>query len=156
MSILLLNGSNIEDYTVPQSAPADLAVAANFERFDGLSQPPLDNPAAQDSEYGGRGNIEAYGPSPCPGQKNQPLGQEYTPGPISGVVGVVGGQPLPVAPWLYKSTQGKYTPSKTPSIQHRLGQGQAYQGVAQTVALSEITDNPPQPGDLTLILAGLG
>ena len=156
MSILLLNGALPSDYVVPSSGAPDLAVGANFERFDGLSQPPLDHPAAQDPMYGGRGDVEAYGASPRPGQKNQPVGQEYTPGPISGVVGVVGGQPLPVAPWLYKQKVGAYTPSKTHSIQHRLGQGQAYQGVAQTVALSEITDNPPQPGDLTMILAGLG
>jgi hypothetical protein len=140
----------------PVSAAPDLAVAPGFERFDGLSQPPLDHPAALDPLSGGSGGGGAeYGATPRPGQMNQPVGQVYTPGPISGVVGTVGGQPLPVSPRIYKSP-GDYTHSRTHSIQWRLGQGQAFQGVAQTVALSEITSNPPQPGDLTAILAGFG
>jgi hypothetical protein len=140
----------------PQTAPPDLAVAPNFERFDGLEQPPLDNPAALDPMSGGSGGMGTdYGETPRPGQMNQPVGQVYNPGPISGVVGTVGGQPLPVEQWNYRGP-GNYTHSKTPSVQWRLGQGQAYQGVAQTVALSEITNNPPVPGDLTSILAGFG
>jgi hypothetical protein len=36
----------------------------------------------------------------------------------------------------------------------RFGPGGAYQGVAQTAAMSEISNNPPQPGDLSSIIAG--
>jgi len=141
---------------VGQTPQPDMAVAYNFERFDGIDQPPLDHPAAEDPESGGsRGFGVDYGASPRPGQHNQPQGQVYTPGPLSGVVGVVGGQPLPVSPRITRPA-GTVTLVNAPSIQWRLGVGQGYQGVAQTVALSEITDNPPVPGDLTSILAGQG
>jgi hypothetical protein len=137
-------------------APADQAVAANFERFDGLT--PLDNPAADDPNSGGsHGMGTPYAPTPRPGQLDQPTGQVYTRGPLSATVGVLGGQPLPVAPWQVDGRTGVargFTPSKTPSVQWRLGDGQANTGLQQTIALSEITANPPQPGDLTLILAG--
>ena len=114
---------------VPGEAPAELAHAANFERFDGLEIP----------DTAGR-------------DQNQ-LGTTYGATPRPGVVGTVGGQPLPVNDWLFQGGRG-YTHSETPSIQHRLGSGQAYQGAAQTVALSEITNNPPIPGDLSGIIAG--
>ena len=97
------------------------------------------------------------GNSPRPGQSDQPLGQVYTPGPLQGTVGVIGGQPLPVRAWESSEDSAYrrgYTPSKTPSIQHRMGDGQNFGGLAQTVILSEITSNPPEPGDLTAILAG--
>jgi len=132
---------------VPGQAPAELAHASNFERFDGLEIPTT---AGRDENQLGT----AYGATPRPGGVNTPVvEQTYTAAPIRGVVGTVGGQPLPVADWLYAGDRG-YTPSETPSIQHRLGSGQAYQGAAQTVALSEITNNPPIPGDLSGIIAG--
>jgi hypothetical protein len=146
----------------PNVPQPETAVAANFERFDGLN--PLDHPGAEDPDGGGSGGGGADyiwnepGHSPRPGQSNQPLGQVYTAGPLSSTVGTLGGQPLPVANRLYKGT-GDYTRSKTPTVQMRLGSGQhgpSELGVAQTVQLSEITNNPPQPGDLTSILAGLG
>ena len=139
--------SNVTDLIVPGAPQPDMAVAPNFERFDGLSQPPLDNPAGQPGVTGSASR---------PGGWVTP--DEYTPGVISGVVGTVGGQPLPVADWQTSTAhqqQATYTPSRTPSVQFRLGDGQANQGVAQTVQLSEITNNPPVPGDLTSILAGL-
>ena len=138
------------EFTWP-TAP-DLAVAPNFERFDGIDEPPLDHPAGQ--QDGQRVGID-YGHGPRPGQKNQPTGQVYTPGPLSGVVGVLGGQPLPVGDRIHRP-DGVVTLVHTPSIQFRLGVGQAYQGIEQTVALSEITNNPPQPGDLSAIIAGQG
>ena len=151
--------NDVTDLIVPQTPQADQAVAVNFERFDGLDgHPQLDAPAAQSPEdyTGGWYTDDGYGPSPRPGQMAQPMGQVYTPGPLAGVVGVLGGQPLPVGAWQSNDDayDRAYTRSKTPSIQWRLGNGQNNQGVAQTVALSEITSNPPQPGDLTSILAG--
>lgn len=146
---MLLNWSG--QLIVPGTPQADQAVAANFERFDGLSQPPLENPAYGVNAYGDAGT----GCNPRTGQLGQPAGQVYTPGPISGVVGVVGGQPLPVAACINRAPGlGDYTKVISPGVQHRFGVGQAYQGAAQTVALSEITGNPPQPGDLTSIIAG--
>jgi hypothetical protein len=143
-------------FTVSQVPQADQAVAPNFERFDGLELP-LDHPAAV--EDGSGRSASGYGATPRPGQHDQPLGQVYTAGPLRGLVGVLGGQPLPVRAWESAddsaATRG-YTPSRTPSVQFRMGVGQDNQGVAQTVALSEITANPPIPGDLTSILAGLG
>jgi hypothetical protein len=172
----------------PKVPQTDYAVAANFERFDGLdntapspnggpTQFPnnggetetigsgLDHPASFDPLAGGTGGGGTWygwnvpGHSPRPGQSNTPAAEQvYTEGPLQGTVGVVGGQPLPVSPRIYKSG-GAYTKSRTPSIQRRLGVGQhgpSELGVAQTVQLSEITNAPPQPGDLTSILAGLG
>lgn len=171
-AIIISNPGMIVGPAVPQT---DLAVAPNFQRFDGLAAPninppgngpaispgELDHPAGlNDTDYaaGFATDGGTYSQSPRPGQMAQPLGQVYTEGPIQGVVGTVGGQPLPVSPRVYKD-QGAYTPSKWPTIQHRLGVGQkgpSSLGVANTVQLSEITNNPPVPGDLQSILGGWG
>jgi len=72
------------------------------------------------------------------------------------VVGTVGAQPLTVSDRIHR-TAGGITRVNTPQIQWRLGVGQnTSAGAQQTVQLSEITSNPPQPGDLTSIIAGLG
>lgn len=153
-------------FIVPGTPQGDQAVAPNFERFDGLQTSPdigggpLDNPAALDASAGGSGGMGTdYGATPRPGQMNQPIGQTYTPGPLQGVVGVIGGQPLgggKVADRIHKYS-GTYTEGDHGTrIQHRLGVGQAYQGIEQTVALGEITNNPPQPGDLQSIISGFG
>lgn len=133
---------------VPTEPPPELAHAANFERFDGFE--PLVNNAGATSVGAN------YGTTPRPGQRNQPLGQVFTRSSLGGLTNTLGGQPLPVANWLYRVGRG-YTPSRGAShLQHRLGVGQDYQGAAQTVALSEITGSPPVPGDLTSIIAGYG
>jgi len=135
---------------LPATPPPDLAVAPNFERFDGLEQPPLEGPA-------GNQRIVFYPGGPRPGA-SAPTPDEYTPGPISGVVGVIGGQPLPTSDRIHRPA-GAFTSATAPSIQFRKGVGQhgpSELGVAQTLALSQITNNPPQPGDLTSILAGWG
>lgn len=169
-AILISNPGYIVGPAVPQT---DLAVAPNFERFDGLAarnqpggpsiqpdellHPAGLNPAdyAAGFETGGD-----FGRSPRPGQMGQPVGQVYTEGPLQGVVGTLGGQPLAVvvSDRLHRNP-GAYTPSKWPTIQQRMGVGQrgpSELGVAQTVQLGEITSNPPVPGSLSAILAGLG
>jgi hypothetical protein len=144
-------GSNIT--SIPQ---LDTAVGPNFERFDGLDVP-ADHPAGTVAD-GGMPLGASHGTNvPRPGQLNQPEGQVYTPGPLRGLVNTVDGQPLKVGAWQPSEDNALsrgYTRSKTPSIQHRLGDGQNFGGLAQTVILSEISDNPPVPGDLTSILAG--
>lgn len=120
-------------------------MAANFERFDGLE--PLDHPAS-DTRLGYN-----YGEHPRPGQLNQPLGQVYTPGPLSATVGVLGGQPLPVANRIFRP-EGAQTPVVAPTLQYRMGVGQNYSGIQQTIALARITNNPPQPEDITDIISG--
>jgi hypothetical protein len=148
---------------VPAADPTeDLRLAPNFERFDGL-EVPADHPGTADPNFGKRTGGAAYGwdkgaNSPRPGQSDQPDGQVYTPGPLRGLVGVIGGQPLPVRNWKYRA-QGKATPAKAPSVQFRQGVGQrgpSGLGAAQTTALGGITNNPPEPGDLSAIIAGLG
>jgi hypothetical protein len=155
-ALLLNQGNPAAVVAVPQDSPVpDLAIAANFERFDGLGQPPLENPAGAEGGLPGA----SYGESPRPGQNNQPQGQVYTPGALVGVTGTIGGQPLPVAPWLYRLRGGNYTGAVAPSVQFRQGVGQrgpAGLGAAQTTALAGITNNPPEPGDLSTIIAGLG
>lgn len=144
----------VNSYIVPGSPQADLAVAPNFERFDGIDQPPLDHPGFDDPAGGATG--ASYGESPRPGGTNQPTGQVYTEGPLSGVVGVLGGQPLPTADRIHRPT-GVTTLVSAPTIQFRQGAGQrgpSELGVAQTVSLGQITSNPPEPGDLQSILAG--
>lgn len=131
----------------------DQAVGADFERFDGLGR--LDHPPAEAGA--GPHLYEVESDYPRPGQLNQPTGQVYTPGPVSGVVGTFDGQPLPTSDRIHREPGG-YTPSKTPSVQMRLGVGQygpSSLGADQTTFLSEISNNPPVPGDLTSIIAGL-
>ncbi len=142
--------------TVPaQSESPDLAIAANFERFDGLGQPPLENPAAESE---GTQLGEVYGTNVArPGQLNQEHGQVYTPGALVGVTGAIGAAPLPVQDWKYH--HGDFTAATAPGIQFRLGVGQrgpSELGAAQTTALGGITNNPPEPGDLSAIIAGVG
>lgn len=150
-----LGTDDVNSYIVATTPQADQAVAPNFERFSGIEgSPELINPA---SSLGAWNSGQDYGATPRPGQLSQPLGQTYTRGPLQGTVGVIGGQPLPVRPWESSEDSAYsrgYTRSKTPSIQHRLGDGQNAQLLAQTVILSEISSSPPVPGDLTSILAG--
>lgn len=131
------------DLVVPTAPPSDQAVAANFERFDGLT--PLDHPAGQRIFYPGGG--------PRPG--SQPTPDTYTPGPQAGLVNTLGGQPLPVSPRITRPP-GETTYTTALGVQFRTGVGQNYQGVAQTVALADITNNPPVPDSMSTILGGWG
>jgi hypothetical protein len=141
----------------------ELAVGANYEQFDGLTVPPTVGSKA--STYYGDPVQSREGPSnrgtPTPLDE-----QTYTPSPNNGLVNTLGGQPWPASAGVYRAAApcagkgpGYYTPTVAQSQQFRLGVGQhgpSELGVAQTVKLSEITSNPPEPGDLTSILAGLG
>ncbi len=159
MSAILIPAGQIISPAVPQTQDA---VGPNFERFDGLDIP-TDHPAQNDPEAGWSAGGSAYGwnlagHSPRPGLSNTPVAdQVYTPGPLRGVVGTIDGQPLAAAGVSDRIHRGPgaYTPGKTNSVQFRTGVGQANQGAAQTVTLSEITSNTPQPGDLSSIIAGL-
>jgi hypothetical protein len=154
---LQLNTDGIKDTIVPAEPQADVAVADNFQRFDGVNVLG-DNYDAHPPVLGL--NYDTAG-SPRPGQANSPLSEiVYTPGPNFGLVNTLGGQPLPVSNRIYKAP-GDYTKGKFALInQFRLGKnklgGQNNQGAAQTVALSEITNTPPVPGDLSAIIAGWG
>jgi hypothetical protein len=137
------------NYSVPRVPREEYFHAANFQEFDGLTTP-------RTSNLGGIPEGTAYGANPRPGQQNTPLNEQtYTPGPLRGVVGTLGGQPLPVANPLYRLGRGYTAANDTQRIQTRMGAGTNSQGVAQTVQLSEITNNPPVPGDISAILAGL-
>lgn len=138
------------DFVVPQVAPTDLAVGPKFERFDGLT--PLDHPAGR-PEFWGPENPD----NPRPGmQPWQP--DTYTPGPLAGVVGVIDGQPLAAARTSDRihRPEGMTQRVQEYSTQNRRGVGQAYQGVAQTVQLQALVDNPPEPSGMTAILGGWG
>lgn len=147
---LLLNTDGVKDTLVPDSPPPEIAHATNFERFDGLDLA---------TNYNAEGDrVYPNQLTPRPGQNETPL--TYTPSPQSSTVGTLGGQPLPVANWLYRLGRG-YTPGRTTTApQLKLGKnnlgGQNFGGAAQTVTLSEITGMPPVPGDLTAIIAGQG
>jgi len=146
----------------------ELAVGPNYEQFDGVGNGdngPIPEKNPESSMVYPNPVDNRVGPSnrgsPTPVDE-----QVYTQGPIVGVVGTLGGQPWPAKAGVYRaasptggSIAGAYTPARANSVQFRLGVGQAGPselGVAQTVKLSEITSNPPEPGDLTSILAGLG
>jgi len=151
MSGLLAAQIPVGAYVVPSKPPAELAHATYFEAFDGLE--PLEG-----SNNGGRLGATYDSSVPRPGQLNTPATSlAYTRGPVVGIMGRLGGQPLPVADPRFRVGRG-YTPSSNWAGNFQrthFGVGQNYQGVAQTVQLSEITGNPPVPGDLTGILAGL-
>jgi hypothetical protein len=137
-------------YIVPAEPQPELAVSGNFERFDGLDVPDT-NPAAVTEGSPRPG--DNYGHSPRPGGLDQQSGQVYTQGALKGLTNTLGGQPLPVDDWKFRGRRA-YTPGRTHSIQQRLGAGQDNGGAAQTVALSEISGNPPVPGELSGIIAG--
>lgn len=165
-ALLLNQGNPGAVLPVPAVNPwPDLKVAPNFERFDGLTLP-TDHPATQDPESGGTGpggamyGWDELGHYPRPGSVDEPTGQVYTQGPLRGLTGTIGGQPLPVRDWKYQ-TDGRdgYTGSRAPTVQFRQGVGQrgpSELGAAQTVVLGGITNNPPEPGDLSAIIAGIG
>ncbi len=148
MSGLLVAQIPPGQYVVPTEPPAELAHASYFEEFDGLMV--LDNtPGAR----------YVAGPVQSPGGGGTPVAsQAYTTGAIPGITGKLGGQPLPVANPIWRTGRG-YTQGGDQvqgfQLTHR-GVGQNYQGMAQTVQLSQITGAPPVPGDITSIIAGYG
>ena len=140
----------VRSFIVPQTPPADLRVAPNYERFDGLEQ--LDNPGAND---GAIAFGTAYAPSPNPGMRSTPVGEQtYTRGPNGALVNTLGGQPLPVMQWNYQP-QGSYTPAGTRTVGGPKMGRQHYNGAAETVFFADLQSNPPVPGDLASIIAGI-
>lgn len=137
---LLTQWAGGDAWMVPGSPPVDIAVQPNFERFDGLE--PLDGHAP--------GQIGK--PTRSDGTTPQ-ADQTFTASPVGRLTNTVGGQPLPVADAIHRQP-GATTLVNTPSMQQRLGVGQNATGVAQTVALAGLTTHPPQPGDISAIIAG--
>lgn len=140
-----LGTEQVRTFIVPARPPADLAVAANYERFDGLE--PLDHPA-------GMVPFGSYGPAPRTPGITPPAEQTYTPGPQSALVNTLGGQPLPVAPWDDNHARG-YTPAPAKVIGGPKMGRQLNNGIAETVFFADLQSNPPVPGDLASIIAGL-
>lgn len=137
----------VRSFIVPGTPPADVAVAANYERFDGL-EPLANRPGAV--PFGA-----PYVEAPRPGLWGTPVPEQtYTRAVNGGVVGTVGGQPLPVAPWNYQMA-GDYTRAAPRTVGGPKRGHQWYNGVAETVFFSELQSNPPEPGDLASIMAGL-
>lgn len=149
VGILLTQWDGADEFVVPAEPMPALAHAPNFERWDGFD-PLVNNDGSTDLGFN-------YGTKVArPGQLNQPIGQEFTRSSLGGLTNTLGGQPLPVADWLYRVGRG-YTPSSGAAHpQWRLGVGQNYQGVAQTAQLADITNNPPVPDDLSSIISGWG
>lgn len=137
----------VRTFIVPARPPADVAVAANFERFDGLT--PLDNrpgmvPFGLD-----------YGETPRPGQTQTAIDEQtYTRGPNVGLVNTLGGQPLPRGQWSGRPPGG-YTPAPARIIGGPKMGRQRFNGAAETVFFADLQSNPPQPGDLASIIAGI-
>jgi hypothetical protein len=161
---MLLNWAG-PDLVVPETPPVDLAVAPYYEKFDGLTA--LDNPATGDPISGGTGTGSMYGfdrltEYPRPGALDTPVWEQtYTRGPIAGLTNSLGGQPLsavPVSDRIHRppGTTQRVTEFNT---QQRLGVGQAGPsslGVANTVQMGELVNNPPEPTPLDQILSGWG
>jgi hypothetical protein len=136
--------------TIPENPPADMAVGENFERFTG-THPVLTH----------------AGQSPLTGSPNRP-GQAayegemvYTPGRLGGLTNTLGGEPLSAVKTSDRihRPRGGFTAAKALTYQLRLGVGQkgpSTLGVAQTVALATITNNPPEGTPLLQMLAGQG
>lgn len=142
-----LGTSEVRSFIVPATPQPDMAVAANYERFDGLM--PLDQSSL--IPFG-----VDYGPTPIPGQNQTPIAEQtYTPGPNVGLVNTLGGQPLPVGQWSGRR-EGGYTPAPPRTIGGPKMGRQHYNGIAETVFFAELQSNPPQPGDLASIIAGIG
>lgn len=135
-----------------------------FERFDGTNLALANAPNAYDP-HSGRGSGADYGLNlqgryGRPGQIDQPIGQVYTRSAWGALTNTLGGQPLPVAWWKdrFNGITGIQTPDYRQPVQRRIGsggRGPSALGAEQTNALSIITDNPPQPSDLTSIIGGV-
>lgn len=150
MAAILLPAAR--NFTVPGAAPADHAVAANFAQSDGFGDLVLPGNALP-------GGVAYPGSSPTPGFSDTAQADwTFTASHLGRGTNTVGGEPLPVADWRFRDSADP-TMSAGNTTQFRGGVGQhgpSALGVAQTVALAEIINAPPQPGDLTSILAGFG
>lgn len=135
------------NYVVPSEPPPEVAHATYFEVFDGL-EPLVNNDQA--NWVGGQVQRPGAGGTPV-------ADQVFTRGAVPGITGRLGGQPLPVASWQYRVGRGYTDGLNLAGNFQRMhyGVGQNYQGPAQTTQLSEITNNPPVPGDLSGIIAGI-
>lgn len=134
---------------LPASPPLQDRLDADYRRFDGLDSTPY--PGGENT-----GLEVPYASTPRPGQAGT-HGDAMGPNArgIPGVVGSVGAAPLPVGDCLRKVSFATVAATQS-NPNFRGGPGGAYQGIAQTLAMTEISQNPPQPGDLASIIAGGG
>jgi hypothetical protein len=140
----------VRSFIVPGTPQPDMAVAPNYERFDGLE--PLDHPA-------GDAPFSDYGPAPRDPGTTPLAEQTYTPGPLAGTTNTLGGQPLPVASWRADTVtqQGSgYTPAGARVIGGPKMGRQQNNGIAETIFFADLQSQPPQPGDLVSIMSGQG
>lgn len=139
---------------VPQAPPLVDAVGPVYEVFDGFELP--DDPYAEGFQADGLvatplgwsygsdvakpGGLPSRGPSQ---------------GGITGKVGAVGAQPLPVAECVHKDPS-QFQAVKAPLLttQFFFGPGGVAPGIAETLSLQNVQDNPPEPGSLESILLG--
>lgn len=133
---------------VPVTPPLESRVQENYVRYDGLDSTPYPGLEVSPLE-------DAYPTTPRPGASASDTKGKLGPNArgIPGVVGSVGATPLPVGDCL-KKTVFETVAATQSNPNFRFGPGGAYQGIAQTLAMSEITNNPPQPGDLASIFMG--
>lgn len=147
MSGVLVAGSK----PVPATPPLQSAVAPYYERFDGLDEiGQTGDPSVVSVALG-----VSYGEQPDPGRLNAP----FTPGRgIAGKVGSVGASPAPVATQWGPSAALR-VPRETVHVsqlttQLRMGPGGQAPGLAQTITMTEVQRNLPQPDDLSAIYLG--
>ncbi len=143
MAGVLIAGSN----AVPSTPPVEEAVAPYYERYDGLE--PI-------GQVPGNGVIStpfgvSYGEQPDPGRLNAP----FTRGNgIAGKVGSVGASPLPVADRIHRMGAESVKVSQL-TTQFRMGPGSSgFQGIAQSVSMTEIQQGLPSPEGLSSIYTG--
>lgn len=137
---------------VPRDPPLQSAVAPNYERFDGLDEI---------GQVPGNGIIStpfgvSYGESPDPGRVNAPFTLGHG---IAGKVGSVGASPYPVAtqngPNRTAETLRSSVSVSQLTTQFRMGPGgSGFQGIAQSVQMTEIQQGLPAPDPLASIYLG--
>lgn len=143
MAGVLIAGSR----PVPSTPPVETAVAPYYERFDGLEAiGQVPGNGVTSTPFG-----VSYGEAPDPGRLNAPFTLGHG---IAGKVGSVGASPLPVADRIHRmGAVSVHVSQLTTQFRHGPG-GSGFQGIAQTLAMTEIQQNLPEPDQLSSIILG--
>lgn len=142
-----LGTSEVRTLIVPATPQPDMAVAANYERFDGLI--PLDN-----NPGGVPFGDDVYGHAPRDSGQTPISEQVFTHAVNGGLVNTLGGQPLPVRQWSGTPGGRTFTPAGSKLIGGPKMGHQMTTGIAETVFFGELQQSPPVPGDLLSIISG--